>query len=139
MHSILVKDFMDTNPHAINENSTIREAIKLFTQASLPGAPVINDDKILVGFISEKDCIKEMLNDAFYCEESNAVSTVMSKTVQTTTPDTSILQLAESMANAHAPPKNYPVTDDGKLVGLITRKDILKALVVNNEDCYIRR
>jgi len=135
MHSILVKDYMDRKPHAINEEATVRDAIALFMKEQIPGAPVVNKQKVLIGFISEQDCIKEMLNDAFYCEESRSVTTVMSRDVRTVSPETSVLELAEAMSKA--PPKNYPVTDNGKLIGLLSRKHILTALIETNEDCYI--
>lgn len=135
MHSILVKDYMNCTPYTLDERATVREAVQLFLKFQIHGAPVIGDEKQLIGFVSEQDCISEMLNETFYCEESPSVTAVMSKMVMTTTPDTSILALAESMAKA--PPKNYPVTDNGRLIGVISRKDILKALVENDEDCYI--
>ncbi|WP_075187987.1 CBS domain-containing protein [Teredinibacter haidensis] len=135
MHSILVENYMDGNPHAISDKATVRDAIHLFMKENIPGAPVVNEEKLLVGFISEQDCIKEMLNDAFYCEESPAVTAVMSTEVKTLDPDDSILAVAEAMAKA--PPKNYPVVKSGKLIGLLSRKHILKALVETNEDCYI--
>lgn len=135
MHSILVKDYMDRTPHAINENSAVRSAITTLMKEQIPGAPVVNDKKMLVGFVSEQDCIREMLNDAFYCEESPSVTTVMSKDVLTVSPETSILELAESMTKNR--PKIYPVCDNGKLIGLISRRLILNALIENNEDCFL--
>jgi len=135
MHSILVKDYMNTAPHTLSETSTVRDAVELFLKYAIHGAPVVNSDHHLVGFVSEQDCLSEMLNEAFYCEESPSIAMVMSKTVHAISPEASILSLAESMAKA--PPKNYPVTERNKLIGLISRKDILKALVENDEDCYI--
>jgi len=135
MHSILVKDYMDRTPHAINQSSAVRSAIAVLMKEEIPGAPVINDDKMLVGFVSEQDCIREMLNDAFYCDESPSVTTVMSKDVLTVSPEESILELAESMTKQR--PKIYPVVENGKLVGLISRRLILNALIKNNEDCFL--
>ncbi len=135
MHSILVKDYMDSNPHAIEKEATVRDVVSILMKAQIPGAPVIDSAKNLIGFVSEQDCIQEMLNDAFYCEESPAVTSVMSTEVNTVTPYTSIVEIAERMAKN--PPKNYPVVESGKLVGLISRRLILKALLENNEDCYI--
>lgn len=136
MHSILVKDYMDQNPNAIASTATLREVIALLMKAQLTGVPVIDENKNLVGFVSEQDCIKEMLNNTFYCEEPAAVTEVMSHELKTVSPDTSIVEIAERMAKN--PPKNYPVCENGKLVGVISRRLILKALLDNDEDCYIR-
>ena len=135
MRSILVKDFMDRNPHAINQNTPVRSAVVMLVKEQISGAPVVDEDNNLVGFISEQDCIQEVLNDAFYCEESPSVLAVMSKTVITVSPETSIVEIAEAMGKR--PPKNYPVEENGKLIGLISRRLILKALIESNEDCFL--
>ncbi|WNO11010.1 CBS domain-containing protein [Teredinibacter sp. KSP-S5-2] len=126
MQSILIKDFMDSNPHAIHQDTSISEAVKMLVTQQITGAPVIDDNKHLVGFVSEQDCIKEMLNDAFYHNESPSVKNVMSTNVKTVTPGTSLLHVAETMAKS--PPKNYPVVEESKLVGVISRRLVLKAL-----------
>ncbi|MFL0808886.1 MAG: CBS domain-containing protein [Agarilytica sp.] len=135
MHSILVEDYMDRDPHAIINTATVRDVVAILMKAKITGAPVVDEDKTLVGFVSEQDCIREMLNDTFYCEESPSVTEVMKTEVITCTPDTSIVELAEKMSKS--PPKNYPVCKDGKLIGLFSRHFLLKALLENNEDCYI--
>ncbi len=134
MHSILVKDYMDNNPHAIKDSATVREVVQFLLKENLSGAPVIDKSKCLVGFVSEQDCMKEVLNDAFYCDESPSVATVMTKSVITTTPEASIVELAEKMASTAS--RNYPVVKDGLLVGLISRNRILHAIIEYNEDCY---
>lgn len=135
MHSILVEDYMDRDPHAIINTATVRDVVSILMKAKITGAPVVDEAKNLVGFVSEQDCIREMLNDTFYCEESPSVTAVMKTEVITCTPDTSIVELAEKMSKN--PPKNYPVCKDGKLIGLFSRRLLLKALLENNEDCYI--
>lgn len=137
MHSILVKDFMDYDPHAIPVTANVREVVESLLRAGIIGAPVIDEKEKVVGFVSEQDCIKEMLNDVFYCEEPPLVTAVMRADVLTVTPDSSIVEIAQTMLENK--PKNYPVVDDGKLVGLINRSLILKALLENDDDCYIHR
>lgn len=131
MHSILVRDYMDRNPHAINQLASVREAIGVLVNEGITGAPVIDDSKTLVGFISEHDCIRQLLNDAFYYDESAAIGSIMRTDLKSVTPDTSILTIAEAMSNG--PPKNYPVVDNGKLVGLISRAHVLRALLTVND------
>lgn len=135
MHSILVKDYMDPNPHAIHISKTVIDVVKLLINENILGAPVVNDENHLVGFVSEQDCMIEMLNDTFYCEESPPISAVMSRDILTVSPETSILEMAETMSKR--PPKNYPVVDNGRLIGILSRRRVLKALLETNEDCYI--
>ena len=49
-------------------------------------------------------------------------------------PDTSIIELADMMQVGK--PKVYPVIDNGKLVGIITRRDVLRAVAKNLDDCF---
>ncbi|NIB41313.1 CBS domain-containing protein [Pseudomaricurvus alkylphenolicus] len=136
MHSILVKDYMQHNAHAIPIDTNIKDAVESLLNDGVIGAPVIDGNDHLVGYVSEQDCIKEMLNDAFFCEEPASVRTVMKTEVVSVTPDTSIVEIAQSMLDRR--PKNYPVVDSGKLVGIINRSHILRALLENEQDCYIR-
>lgn len=136
MHSILVKDYMDFDSHAISQSTNVRDAIGSLLQQGIPGAPVIDDKEQVIGFVSEQDCIAEMLNDAFYCEEPGLVGTVMNTNVTSVSPQTSIVEIAQNMLEDHH--KHYPVIDKGKLVGIISRRSILKALLENDDDCYLR-
>ncbi len=136
MHSILVKDYMDHNAHAILSTTNIKDAVEYMLKDGVIGLPVIDSDEQVVGYVSEQDCIKEMLNDAFFCEEPAEVTAVMKSEVVSVAPDTSIVEIAQSMVERR--PKNYPVISDGRLVGVISRSHILKALLENDQDCYLR-
>lgn len=135
MHSILVKDYMQAESHAISINANTSDVVERLLKSGLTGIPVIDEKEAVVGFVSEQDCIKELLNGAFFCDEPPGVRTVMATDVLTVTPTTSIVELAQTMMSQK--PKNYPVVSDGKLVGIITRRHILKALIDNDEDCYL--
>ena len=137
MSSILVKDHMQHNAHALSVHTNVEQVVDHLLTNHLSGCPVIDDQQQVVGFVSEQDCIKEMLNSAFFCEESPPVSSIMRTDVLTVTPETSIVEIAETML--HNKPKNYPVVDHGKLVGLINRKLILCALMQNDEARYLKR
>lgn len=136
MHSILVRDYMQRDTHAISVNANTAEVVERLLKSGMTGVPVIDDREAVVGFVSEQDCIKEMLNGAFFCDEAPSVRTVMTTEVLTVTPSTSIVEMAQTML--HQKPKNYPVVSDGRLVGIITRRHILQALIDNDEDCYLR-
>ena len=134
MQSILVKDYMDQNPHAIQHSASICDVVKVLAKDAMTGAPVVDETNTLVGFISEQDCIRELLNEAFYVQESSTVTKLMVTNVLTVNPYTSIIEVAEDMSKG--PPKNYPVVDDGKLVGILSRRSVLEALIDYNEGVY---
>ena len=134
MHSILVKDFMDSNPHALSEQASVRDAVLFLCHEKIAGAPVVNSEGIVVGYVSEKDCLTQILNDSFFCGESPSVTSVMTKEVRSVTPETSIVDIAQTMVETA--PRNYPVIENNRLVGTITRSCVLAALVKLNEACY---
>ena len=130
MSSILVRDYMQANVLALKSDTSVREVVEYLLKWNITGAPVVDDDMKVIGFVSEQDCMKEMLNSAFYSEDSAQVNNIMRPDVLSVTPDTSILEIAEIMLNNK--PKNYPVVENGKLVGLINRRHILQALKEHN-------
>lgn len=137
MHSILVRDYMQPAPLAFEQNTNLLQVVDKLLAGKVTGAPVINAERQVIGFVSERDCIKEILHGAFYCEEPAIVARVMQTEVISFAPSDSIVEIAEIMLQ-HLP-KNYPVVEGGKLVGLITRSDVLAALLDNDEDCYLRQ
>lgn len=137
MHSILVSDYMNHQPLIVKQTASVREAVELMLKNNAIGLPVTDDDNNLVGYLSEQDCIPQMLNDAFHCEEPGAVSKIMSTEVLSVYPNTSIIEMAETIITSK--PKNYPVIESGKLIGMISRTHVLKALLDNEDDCYLRQ
>lgn len=136
MHSILVRDYMQPAPLAFSADTNLLQVVQQLLATKSTGAPVIDSSRRVIGFISEQDCIKEILQGAFYCEDPPRAHSVMSTQVLSFTPATSVVEVAQTMIAKH--PKNYPVVEDGILVGMITRKDVLTALLDNDEDCYLR-
>lgn len=136
MHSILVRDYMQNDPVAFDRQTNLLQAVHKLLAMKVTGAPVVDSDHKVVGFVSEQDCIKEILQGAFYCEDPPAVATVMATLVLSFAPDDSIVAVAEKMI--HQKTKIYPVISEGKLVGVISRRDVLTALLDNDEDCYLR-
>lgn len=134
MPSILVKDYMQHNAHAISSKANVEQVVAHLLNSNITGAPVVDENDEVVGFVSEQDCIKEMLNNAFFCDGPPPVTSIMHKDVLSVTPNTSILEIAETMLQNK--PKNYPVVADGKLVGIINRRHILRALMQNDDSRY---
>ena len=144
-----VEEIMASPVIVANENETLREvAIKMMSNR-IGGLPVINDDGELVGFLSEtdftakkqsipfsrieapqlfgkwvnKDDIDEMYNEA----KKIKVKEVMSEKVITLHPDDSIEEFIEKIMEHKF--HRYPVVKDGKPVGIVSRRDLLKLII----------
>ncbi|MFT4610540.1 MAG: CBS domain-containing protein [Cellvibrionaceae bacterium] len=135
MRSILVSDYMNHQPTLILHTANIRDAVILMLSKKIIGVSVVDENRNLVGYISEQDCIAQMLNVVFHSEEPGPVHEVMARDVMKVTPETTVVELAETIIKSR--PKNYPVIDeDGKLVGLISRTEVLQALIDKSIESY---
>lgn len=134
---ILVRDFMHPVNHIFHVETSVEEVVKTLAKNKIVGGPVIDASKKLVGFITEQDCIKQMLNNTYYCDSHNVAGDIMRKNPLSVSPDYDVLHLAEDMIKKG--PKIYPVVENEKVVGLITRADVLKALGLAKKDiCSVK-
>ena len=131
--SILVKDYMIQQPPKVKCSTPISEVIDTLIKNNVSGAPVVDEENTVIGYVSEQDCIHQVLVDSYYCELTTVVNDVMREDVVTVSPKDSIIDLANQMHDNK--PKHFPVVEAGKLVGLIRRTDILRALATEMKAC----
>lgn len=132
----IVKDYMTTQLIKINENQPVYEAINTLLSNKISGAPVIGDDGKLVGVLSEKDCLRIFANGSFHALPTSNVSDYMSKIVTTVQPETDVFTVADIFLKHTY--RRFPVIDGDDLVGIISRRDILKAVqdAINDNSNY---
>ncbi|WP_162824623.1 CBS domain-containing protein [Saccharospirillum mangrovi] len=124
---LTVADCMTPARVTIADTATVTEAVQTLLKHRLLGSPVVDAGGQLVGYISEQDCLKHLLTDSYYREDSAHVADVMRRDVLTVSADLSIVDLAQTMTGNK--PKKYPVVDHKRIVGEITRTDVLRALL----------
>jgi CBS domain-containing protein len=125
--SLKVKDYMAVNKCTFSPDMDILRAIHKMLDSRISGAPVIDEHGNMIGFLSEKDCMQVAL-DAGYQQAGAAgrVSEFMSNSIETIDVETPILEVAELFLKGSY--KRFPVVMDNRLVGTITRQNILRAL-----------
>ncbi|PSW01127.1 CBS domain-containing protein [Photobacterium lipolyticum] len=136
MESLKVKDYMKLQPVTFDPKMSLSVALdKLLTSKQI-GGPVVDEQKKVVGFLSEQDMIHKLLKVGYYCQDTDNVQDCMRSDVLTVSPEDSIIELAEIMSAQK--PKIYPVVDpkNGKLVGVITRRDVLTAISTQIGACF---
>lgn len=129
-----VRDYMLNKVVCFDVRDDVADIAATLIEKKVRGAPVLDADKRVVGFVSEQDCIKEMLNTAWHCDQTATASDVMHGEVLTVDPDMDIGDLAQQLCGNK--PKIYPVVEDGKMIGLITRSEVLRALVDISAKCH---
>ena len=126
---------MDRQPVLLKANMSLATAVEHLLTKNKAGAAVVDNDGSLVGFLSQQDCLSVMLKSSYHCDMTETVKDCMKTDVLTATPDGSILQLAEQMLGAK--PKIYPVVEGNKVIGTINRTDVLKAMNIYMQQCYL--
>lgn len=126
-----VREYMDTNVPTLSPDTPILEAIDFIVEHHVTGAPVINAEGALVGMLTEKDCLMVLALGSDNDRPSGTVDSYMSKKVISIPSRMNIYYVAGLFLNHSF--RRLPVVDDGKLVGAITRFDILKAVSANHK------
>lgn len=135
MDSIHVKEHMDRQPVMLTPTMSLATAVENLLKNKKLGAPVVDNDGHLVGFLSQQDCLAVMLKSSYHCDLTAIVKDCMRTDVLSVEPNTSVLALAEQMLGPK--PKVYPVVDDGKVVGTINRTNVLAAINTYMQQCYL--
>jgi len=147
----VVRDFMDPDPATVRPETPVEEVVATLRQNELPGLPVVDGDGRVVGIVTEADLVlpdddgdlhiphyinlfggtifleplsrfEKRLRKAF---ASNAAD-MMTADPDTVSPDTTVQEAARIIHESGH--NRLPVVEDGRLVGVVTRLDVLGAL-----------
>ena len=122
-----VGEFMSRSFLEIRPDMEIYQAMALLLKHKVTGAAVVDDNKRLVGIISEKDCLKLVAHDAYdNVPRGGSVESYMTTKVVTLQPSSGLNEAAHIFINN--PYKKLPVLDKGKLVGVVRRRDVLAVI-----------
>ncbi|AFP29134.1 CBS domain-containing protein [Marinobacter sp. BSs20148] len=127
MRSMNVSDVMWNHIEPVRGEWLISRVVSHLSENHVTGLPVVDSQRKLIGFVSEQDCIHALLVSNYHCEGEPAVREVMILQPVTVSPDLGVVDLAQKLGAGK--PKVYPVVDNGKLVGIVTRSAILDHLV----------
>lgn len=125
---ILVSDYMSTKLITFKENQPIEEVIDTLIRNKISGGPVVNDKNELIGIISEGDCMKQISESRYYnlpVDSNNTVGKAMVRQVETIDGTMNIFDAANKFLESKR--RRFPIVENGKLVGQISQKDVLKA------------
>lgn len=125
MKSVKVRDYMTTRLVSFAPDTNVVEAMDSFLKNRISGAPIVDAEGNMVGILSEVDLMQVVVQDSYYDESIGIVSDYMRTEVDTIDPEMDIYTLAEKFIKEHR--RRYPVVSNGKLVGQISRRDVLRA------------
>jgi CBS domain-containing protein len=117
---ITIRQVMKQDVAAVRPETTVEQTIEFLTQNHIGGAPVINEDGTLVGMISELALIDVVFDHSV---NDVPISKYMNIEVQVVRPDEPLMRAAQ-LFTLYAF-RRLPVVENGKLVGIITRRDLM--------------
>ena len=127
LRSVKAQDYMCEDLVTFTPETELFDAIGQLIEYGITGAPVVDSKGALIGLISEADCLKAILTLTYHEEEMGGyVGTYMSEEVNTVAYDADIIKVAEEFIQNKR--RRLPVVKDGKLVGQISRRDVLRAV-----------
>jgi len=128
LKNVSVKDFMSTNVTVVTPTTPVLEAIMKLVENRITSAPVVDNRGKVVGLFSELEGMKVALDVAYNQDLGGGiVSDFMSTEVFTLESNRGIAELAGKLAETET--RSYLVMDDVDLVGIISRHDVLRAVV----------
>ncbi len=125
--TLRARDFMMPQLVTLTTDMELLDAIQLLVEKQVSGAPVLDAQGNLVGILTERDCLAQTVVATYHGEAGGRVAEVMSADVRTVDADASLMDIAESFVNSKY--RRYPVLEDNRLVGIISRRDVLRAVL----------
>jgi CBS domain-containing protein len=139
-------DVMVTSVITVGPNACVQDVAQILLNARISGVPVVGPNGELIGIVTEGDLMrrveagtgrrrpwwlslltgKEVLAAEFIKEHSRKVADVMSREVITAAPETPLSEIANLLEKNAI--KRVPIVDKGKLVGIVSRANLLQAL-----------
>ena len=119
------RDVMSKDVISVKEETSMLDAVKILVENNISGLPVVNDDMTLAGILSEKDAVV-----LFYESEeaeNKTVSDYMTSPAVCFEENEALLNVCDFLAKNIF--RRVPITSNGKLVGIISIRDVLKSVL----------
>ena len=124
MKTTKAADIMTTNVITVKEDVVLTEVIALLLRWHISALPVVDDEGKMIGIISEID----LVNLTF---DGNAADTTVGEVMVTNivsfSPNTELADLVQTFSKRHL--RRVPIIDKGKVVGIVSRRDILREML----------
>ncbi|CAD7844345.1 MAG: CBS domain protein [Olavius algarvensis Gamma 3 endosymbiont] len=128
-----IEDYMATELLSFGPDDDIVAAMRQLLERHFSGAPVLDSERRLIGLLSQKDCLEIVYNTAYHQDWGGRVEQYMSREIETIDADCSVLEAAEKLQASKF--RRFPVMRDGRLVGQISRHDVMRAL----DEIYLQK
>ena len=122
-----VRMYMDAETHALSDGDDILVAVRRLLDEGITGAPVLDDQGHVVGELSEYDCLRLLAEGRGGDMVRGRVRDFMATTFTNVSPTMDVYYVAGMFLNEPTR-RRFMVMDGQRLVGVVTRKDVLRAV-----------
>jgi CBS domain-containing protein len=123
----MVRDYMATELTVVAPEQDVLRAMRLLLERGVSGAPVIDAQGNLVGLLTQRDCMTVAFQTAYHGDAAGSVAEYMTREVETVPVQTTLVEVVERFYRS--PHRRFPVMDGNQLVGQISRRDVLRAVL----------
>ncbi|MGI9354785.1 MAG: CBS domain-containing protein [Rhizobiaceae bacterium] len=123
---LFVRDYMTRGVISVSPKTEILKTLHLMHEHDISNAPVVDTNGRLVGMLSDRDCIRGVIQGVYHSEFAGQVGDFMAGDVETIGPDEGLIDVTRRLVDL--PHRLYPVVAGGDIVGVISRRDIIAAL-----------
>ncbi|MDW7644174.1 MAG: CBS domain-containing protein [Desulfuromonadales bacterium] len=143
------KDIMTTNVHTVTPATTVEDLARLFVETKVNAMPVVDEEGVLLGLVTQTDLVEQdrplhiptvisIFDWVLYLESekdfreevqkitARTVGEIYTPDVEACTPETSVSEIASVMTEKKV--HLLPVVDEGKLVGVVARLDVIRSM-----------
>jgi len=121
-----VNDYMAHEPIVLLPDMGVHAARRLLVQNEISGAPVVDEGGRLVGILTERDIIGGYFRASYHQDQGDCVADCMTAEIETIESETDVSEAAELFLKSRY--RRFPVLVENRLVGLLSRRDILRAI-----------
>ncbi len=126
-----VRQYMDTQVPTLSPSTLVLDAVDFLLVHHVTGAPVVDNEGHVVGMLTEKDCLRLVVHAPDPENVRDRVEDFMSTDVKSIPPDMDVYFAAGLFLKENF--RRFLVIEDGRLVGAITRYDMLRAIRANRD------
>jgi len=128
LQSVNLRDYMLHNPVKLSPDDNVMDAMRIIIEHKISGVCVVDDHENLVGILSEMDCLEAVLGAVYNNTSIGIVRDHMtSDNLVVAHPNEDIVDVAQDML--HKNKRRRPVVENGKLIGQITCRQLLSAVM----------
>ena len=125
-----VREIMTRKLVTLNPEMAALEAAEVLLKHGISGAPVVDAEGHLLGLLSEFDCLRSVASSDYEMDGHDSfvlVGELMTKEALTVPPVMDLFSLAHEFVSKRV--RRFPVVEDGRLIGQVSRRDALRAAV----------